>query len=268
MSLDAAPFSLSNVTVADAYGAATLQDAPPGDYISVSVTGAAVYYRLQRDGVWDNYETFLGPWVGTLYRPATTGIAFRNAAASPAQVTAAIQDTADQGSVPSYTVAADGTVDTGASGALVTGDIVWAAVASREGCLLCDGSFYDSVADTSLAPLYAAIGLTFGGSGPSDFAVPDLRDRVAVGAGNNTALAASDGVAAANRHGTRHRHSPHAHNIKTYTGSATFQGIAAANPPGGQEGNESSDDADGGSGITTDPVDGAAFLGLYAFIAK
>ena len=53
------------------------------------------------------------------------------------------------------------------------------------GWLLCDGTTgKDSVADTSLAALFAAIGTTFGGSGAADFDLPDMRGRLPLGKDN------------------------------------------------------------------------------------
>jgi microcystin-dependent protein/Ca2+-binding RTX toxin-like protein len=45
------------------------------------------------------------------------------------------------------------------------------------------------------APLFALIGITFGGDGQSTFALPDLRDHAIVGAGGSFALGQTDGAA-------------------------------------------------------------------------
>lgn len=57
----------------------------------------------------------------------------------------------------------------------------WAGAATPDGWLLCDGASYDSVADTTLAELYSSILTTYGGSGASNFNVPDLRGRFPLG---------------------------------------------------------------------------------------
>lgn len=139
---------------------------------------------------------------------------------------------------------------------LQSGDVFYSASpGARAGVVQCDGSFYDSIADPSFANLFAAIGIAFGGTGANHFAVPDLRDRVPVGAGGNTALAANDGVAAANRHATRHQHSVDgvaSHNAASPNFNPSAQLYAVT----------------GGSGVATDPLDGSAFLGLTAYIVK
>jgi microcystin-dependent protein len=49
------------------------------------------------------------------------------------------------------------------------------------GWMLCDGRLLDAVADPTLKPLYDLIGVTYGGSGQSSFAIPDFRGRSSVG---------------------------------------------------------------------------------------
>lgn len=62
------------------------------------------------------------------------------------------------------------------------GEIRLMAIATftPEGWLLCDGSLYNV---QNFQALYAIIGATYGGNGTSTFAVPDLRQRAAVGIG-------------------------------------------------------------------------------------
>jgi microcystin-dependent protein len=51
--------------------------------------------------------------------------------------------------------------------------------------LFCDGTTgKDSVADTTLADLFSAIGTTYGGAGAADFDLPDLRGRIPLGLDN------------------------------------------------------------------------------------
>lgn len=73
----------------------------------------------------------------------------------------------------------------GAGAGLITGDLVWSVLAARTGAVSCDGSLYDSVVDNTFAALYAAIGTTYGGTGPTSFAVPDVRGRLLVARGTN-----------------------------------------------------------------------------------
>lgn len=64
------------------------------------------------------------------------------------------------------------------------GDIMMTAAATAgAGWVMCDGTFYDSVADPTKANLYAAIGTAFGGTGPDNFAVPPSESRSPMGAG-------------------------------------------------------------------------------------
>jgi len=51
----------------------------------------------------------------------------------------------------------------------------YAGDTAPDGFLLCNGATYDSIAEPKYAPLYERIGIKFGGTGPSDFKVPDTR---------------------------------------------------------------------------------------------
>lgn len=154
-----------------------------------------------------------------------------------------------------------------ASGAVApTGIIVgFGGAAAPSTWLLCDGS---AVSRSTYAALFAVIGTAFGsGDGSTTFNVPDSRDRVEVGAGGNTALAANEGVLAANRHGTRHRHTPHVHTFTNTPAPANTSGGA-----GSASGNFNPGTtpavvaADGGSGISTDPLDGSAYYAVTKII--
>jgi len=90
----------------------------------------------------------------------------------------------------------------GSGSGLVTGDLVWNVGATRAGAVPCNGALLDSVADTSLAALYALIGTSYGGTGASSFAVPDVQGRMLVCKGTNAdvnAAGKNDGQALANR---------------------------------------------------------------------
>src|SRR5215813_9876542 len=89
-----------------------------------------------------------------------------------------------------------------------TGDIVWSVLATRAGAVPCDGALYDSVADPTFAALFAAIGTTYGGTGASSFAVPDVRGRMLVCKGTHAdvnAAGKNDGLAVTART-PRHGH--------------------------------------------------------------
>ena len=107
-----------------------------------------------------------------------------------------------------------------------TGDLVWSVLASRPGAVPCDGALYDSVADTSFAALYAAIGTTYGGTGASSFAVPDVRGRLLVCRGSHAdvnAAGKNDNLAVASRT-PRHGHT----SALSFTGSAGNTGTESA----------------------------------------
>ncbi len=51
--------------------------------------------------------------------------------------------------------------------------------------LPCVGGSYNSISNPEYAALYASIGLSFGGTGPDNFFVPDMRGRTGVGVGSD-----------------------------------------------------------------------------------
>ncbi len=57
--------------------------------------------------------------------------------------------------------------------------------------ILCDGQAVNSIANPQYAPLYAAIGTTYGGTGANNFNVPDLRGRVVAAMDNMGGLSAN-----------------------------------------------------------------------------
>lgn len=70
--------------------------------------------------------------------------------------------------------------------------ILWAGANDPpENFLLCDGTHYS---DADYPDLWAAIGTTYGGTGASDFAVPDLRGSVPIGASAGHAVGSSGGA--------------------------------------------------------------------------
>lgn len=197
------------------------------------------------------------------------GVRFRNATAGQvARILATLSGDDDpdfeSGTPFTGTLTASGQISPTVS--LTTGDIFYSAgSAVRTGAVIADGTHYNSVANPQYAPLFALIGTTYGGTGSNDFAVPDLLDRVAIGAGRNTALGGNDGISGANRHATRHKHSPHAHTLAETNVTAggankvwSFVNQAAST--------NTIPTADGGSGVTTDPLDGAAYLALTPYI--
>ena len=59
--------------------------------------------------------------------------------------------------------------------------IVWPTDTAPTGWILCDGSAQNAVTNTALQPLFDVIGTTFGGADNTDFQVPDMRGRFALG---------------------------------------------------------------------------------------
>jgi len=60
----------------------------------------------------------------------------------------------------------------------------WPGATAPEGYVLGDGASYNSVSDTSFADLFAVLGITYGGTGASNFNVPDYRGAVIIGLDN------------------------------------------------------------------------------------
>lgn len=105
------------------------------------------------------------------------------------------------------------------------------ASSAPDGYLLCDGASYASV---DYPELFAVIGYSFGGSG-SDFNVPTLINRVAVGSGDLYDVAAVGGEAAVTLDTSTmpsHSHSDLGHS-HTYTPpGTTFLFVAPGEAPG------------------------------------
>lgn len=70
--------------------------------------------------------------------------------------------------------------------------ILWSGAAPPDetSVLLCDGTHYSNV---DYPGLYDVIGLAYGGTGATDFAVPDLRSRVPIGESGTFVLADTGG---------------------------------------------------------------------------
>ena len=84
--------------------------------------------------------------------------------------------------------------------------------------LACDGAAYDSVTDGEYAALYAKIGTTFGGTGATDFKVPDLRGRAAMGAGQgDTAEGGGTGTSRALGAKVGQESDAHSHSVPDHT---------------------------------------------------
>ena len=102
----------------------------------------------------------------------------------------------------------------------------YAGSTAPAGWLLCDGSTLNSVTNTQYAPLFAAIGTNYGGSGASSFILPDLQGRIPVGKGSHSDVATlglNDGAALASRR-PKHLHTASSSASSTATVSETSTG--------------------------------------------
>lgn len=127
-----------------------------------------------------------------LVNPAGIVTIAAQAAASAAAASAAAALTSESNAATSESnaaaseIAAAASATDAANAGIDIGDIKWSARSSPgTGYLLCDGSTLDSVADTTKADLFTALGTTFGGTGAADFDLPDLRGRGPIGVGTS-----------------------------------------------------------------------------------
>jgi microcystin-dependent protein len=121
---------------------------------------------------------------GSDYPSGTAGASARHTHSIPDQGGGAAHNNMPPYVVLKYIVKVRGIVITSSRppGA-AAGDLVPSAAAVREGCLLCDGAAVDRAL---YADLYAAIGDTYGpGDGATTFNLPDMRNRMAMGADGN-----------------------------------------------------------------------------------
>lgn len=277
---------LANVTTQNDYTMAATLELIGTERIIVQIANAAVFYQLDGSsdgrGVWSG-ERFLGRVIGTLDRKCS-GIRFRSAlAGAPAQVSAELLDrdeitgSADTlGAFPDFISASGGT---GTTLSLETGDLFYShKSADRGGALLCDGRALDAVADPTLENLWNTIGITYGGTGKSNFLLPDGRGRGLFGVGTNAdvnAVGKSDGLAVGTRspkHNTSINESPHAHPLSEFNTGNAYQVTGAGNgldnaaPSGRTTGNASTGITAGPGG--TRPTDLVPFLAANLFIVK
>src|SRR5262245_15058248 len=99
----------------------------------------------------------------------------------------------------------------------------WAGPTAPTGTLFCQGQ--SLLRDGVYNRLFRSIGVTYGAADGTHFNLPDLRSRVAIGAGTLNALGAKDAIAEASRPlGGSHRHSFSDSGAITLTGSAASGG--------------------------------------------
>ncbi|KKM64130.1 hypothetical protein LCGC14_1504460 [marine sediment metagenome] len=124
-------------------------------------------------------------------------------------------------------------------GITIVGEIrLWATASAPSGWVLCNGTAYDSVADTTFADLFGVIANVYGGSDGTDFKVPDLRGRTPIGVGTGDAGDAT-AHALADKEGTEghtltigeipsHTHPPSSANFVLDAGAGAFSSAGAA----------------------------------------
>ena len=121
------------------------------------------------------------------------------------------------------------------AGALIPSGTVWAFAGSSlpSGWLWCDGKAYDGTLATYLN-LWNALGTTYGGTGQSSFAVPDLRGRTAIGADglgtNGNAGRLTSNNARGNSGGAQSSSHSHTVNAHSHTVNNHTHGIGAEAP--------------------------------------
>lgn len=141
--------------------------------------------------------------------------------------------------------------------------------AAPTGWKLCDGS---AISRSTYSLLFTAIGTAYGnGDGSTTFNIPDLQGRAPVGyaaSGGHvdvSTLGLNDTVALAHRR-PKHQHTPHNHTQQVGGGSSGASGIVT----GGHDSSFNNDgptlSADGGTGVSTDPIDAPAYLVLNYII--
>jgi microcystin-dependent protein len=232
---------INNVAAADAYTPAltlgpnfTAKTA----VITVANNAALMQFAMGTPGQWrwlDEREFFSVPQSFRVGR--IVGVRFRNANAGEiARILATLAGDEDpefdSGTPFTGVLSASGAVSTGG---LPAGSILpYAGATIPAGFVACDGAAYDGTQTTYLA-LWNAIGTTYGGTGQSDFQVPDTRGRVLVAKGTHVdvdTLGENDGEAVASRR-PKHNHTvtngaqQHSHgaDAPAPTGGANFGNI-------------------------------------------
>ena len=214
------------------------------------------------------------PLIGTPRDPIVS-VTFKSAiTGKPAQVTGLlVEDGAagfGSGTQISGSLSSTGTTTpVSGGGSMVSGAITaYGGAIAPTGYVLCDGSLYNGTS-TTYSALWAIIGTTYGGTGQTSFAVPDLRGRMIVAQGTNasvSALGTNDGVAVANRR-PQHRHTPHKHPIPFVNASGIdssySQNFALSNGVNTTD----TTSVDGGSGVASDSLNSPAFLVVTYIIA-
>lgn len=181
--------------------------------VFLQVANAAVLYQEDKSGegkgLWTS-ERFLTPTVGSFDR-VCSGLRFRSAVpGTPAQVSVELLDAdelagaSDSVSPAAFTVDSAGGVSSGGGVSVPVGTVIPYAgpAAPSTEWIVCDGATLNSVADPTLATLFSIIGIAFGGTGASDFKLPDLRGRVVAGLGTHAdvnTVGDADAIALANR---------------------------------------------------------------------
>lgn len=195
------PLVIPNTTATAAEEKLSGVDVLAAGYITIA--NAPVYMRLyhgaQGQAVPQDeayYPPGTYPIIGTRKDPiAGIGIRYVDAGATPQAQYFGLFSYFDEATIGagqpfSGTVDASGAYSGGATvGIPIAGMIdYWGATEPSAEFMFADGRALDSVADTSLANLFAIIGTTYGGTGAANFFLPDTRGRVQPGLSPGGAL--------------------------------------------------------------------------------
>lgn len=214
------PEFINYQTTGIAYSAVlTLGPAPDVDLINFSVFNQPALVQLwsyDRAGKWalEGFERQYAANTYGAYATNCAGIRFRSAVpATPAIVTAELVYKSDPhiigGSLSNVNVSSSGQISP-VTGISVAGTILaFAGATAPSGFVVCDGTLYDGT-NPVYTGLWSVIGTTYGGTGQSSFAVPDLRGRMIAGLAPTghvdvATLGLTDGAALASRR-PKHKH--------------------------------------------------------------
>lgn len=188
------PLVIPNTTATAAEVKLSGVDVLAGGYITIA--NAACYMRLYhgaqglsvpQDEAYYPPGTY--PIIGTRKDPiAGIGIRYADASATPQAQYFGLFSYFDEATIGagqpfSGTVDPSGAFSGGGTVSVPIAGMVdyWGLTEPSTDWMFADGRTLDSVTDTSLANLFALIGITYGGTGASDFWLPDTRGRLEVG---------------------------------------------------------------------------------------
>lgn len=201
--------NINNVATQDTYvKALTMESLRGGGRFTFTIANASAFVKIRPK--FDPASGAAEYGNELLFTPSqggfedVSGVQFRSAiAGTPARIIAQLFEPGDAVGMPGTSFFATLAASGAATSGLIPAGLILphAGTSAPAGFVACDGSLVDGTTPTYLA-LWQAIGLTWGGTGQSSFALPDLRGRVIAGQGTNAdvnTIGENDGVAVANR---------------------------------------------------------------------